>query len=254
MKSSAVVSQRDRFSGNPLAPVSQGAGIAAAVREWRRVDGGGRVIDRDEDPLEFGRVLSLSDAVFGLAMTLLVVSIVVPPGLSSRQYTVAMGELVPRVAIMAVSFAVAASAWIGHRRFFSRLQRIDAGIQWRNFALLGLVALFPLAHQVLGSYADEPLSYVLYAMILSAVNVMFVVLELHAARGDLLRPGATEASHRLEVARAVLDAAGFALSIPLAFLVVAWTPLLWVALLPLEALLVWRMRPSRPSPASPRAK
>ncbi|HYI50020.1 MAG TPA: TMEM175 family protein [Microbacterium sp.] len=55
--------------------------------------------DRDGDPLEFGRVLSLSDAVFGLAMTLLVVSIIVPPGLSSPQYTAAIGELVPQVAM-----------------------------------------------------------------------------------------------------------------------------------------------------------
>ena len=211
------------------------------------------MIDRDGDPLEFGRVLSLSDAVFGLAMTLLVVSIVVPPGLSSDQYTAAIGELVPRVAIMALSFAVAASAWIGHRRFFSRVQRIDAGIQWRNFVLLGLVALLPLPHQVLGGYADEPLSYVLYAAVLSAVNVMFVVLELHAARRNLLRPGDSEASHRLEVARGLLDAGGFALSIPLAFLVVSWTPLLWVALLPLEALLVRRMQPSKPPATSPRA-
>ena len=212
------------------------------------------MIDRDDSPLEFGRVLSLSDAVFGLAMTLLVVSIIVPPGLSSPQYTAAIGELVPQVAIMALSFAVAASAWIGHRRFFSRLQRIDAGIQWRNFVLLGLVALIPLPHQVLGNYAHEPLSYVLYAVVLSAVNVMVVVLELHAKRHNLLRASASEASHRLEVARGVLDACGFALSIPLAFLVVSWTPLLWVALLPLEALLVWRMAPSRPPAASPRAK
>ena len=212
------------------------------------------MIDRHEDPLEFGRVLSLSDAVFGLAMTLLVVSIVVPPGLSSDQFTAAIGDLVPRVAIMALSFAVAASAWIGHRRFFSRLQRIDPGIQWRNFVLLGLVALLPLPHQVLGDYPREPLSYVLYAAVLSAVNVMFVVLELHAARRNLLRSGDSEASHRLEVARGLLDAGGFALSIPLAFLVVSWTPLFWVALLPLEALLVRRMRPSEPPAASSRAE
>jgi uncharacterized membrane protein len=212
------------------------------------------VIDRDGDPLEFGRVLSLSDAVFGLAMTLLVVSIVVPPGLPSPEYTAAIGELVPRVAIMALSFAVAASAWIGHRRFFSRLQRIDSGIQWRNFVLLGLVALIPLPHQVLGGYANEPLSYVLYALVLSAVNVMFVVLELHAKRHSLLRSGVSEASHRLEIARGVLDACGFALSIPLAFLLVSWTPLVWVALLPLEALLVWRMLPGGNSAASRRAK
>lgn len=238
-----------------MEPLFREMGVSRPPRESGRVvDGGGRVIDRDEDPLEFGRVLSLSDAVFGLGMTLLVVSIVVPPGLASPQFTTAIGELVPRVAIMALSFAVAASAWIGHRRFFSRLQRIDAGVQWRNFVLLGLVALIPLPHQVLGGYAHEPLSYVLYAVVLSGVNVMFVVLELHAGRRNLLRSHASEASHRLEIARGVLDAGGFALSIPLAFLLVSWTPLLWLALLPLEALLVRRMLPSGPSAASPRAK
>ncbi len=208
------------------------------------------MIDRDESPLEFGRVLSLSDAVFGLAMTLLVVSIVVPAGLSPSRFTAAIGELGPRVAIMALSFAVAASAWFGHRRFFARLQRIDTGVEWRNFVLLGLVALIPLPHQVLGAYADHPIAYVLYAAILSAVNVMFVVLELHARHRGLLRTGDSEAAHRLELARGSLDAAGFAVSIPFAYLLGSWTPLLWLALLPLEALLVRRMRPARAAAAS----
>ena len=203
-------------------------------------------------------MLSLSDAVFGLAMTLLVVSIAVPPGLPSGQFAAALGDLGPRVAIMALSFAVAASAWFGHRRFFSLLQRIDAGIQWRNFVLLGLIALLPLPHQVLGSYAHEPRAYVLYAAVLSAVNVMVVVLGLYARHHDLLRPGASGAN-RLEIGRGVLDAVGFALSIPFAFLLVSRTPLLWIALLPLEGLLVRRMRSappagaSRPSRARPRS-
>ncbi|MFC0682216.1 TMEM175 family protein [Lysobacter korlensis] len=199
------------------------------------------MIDRDENPLEFGRVLSLSDAVFGLAMTLLVVSIAIPPGLSSPVFTQAVVDLLPRVAIMALSFAVAASAWLEHRRLFGRLQRIDSSLQRRNFLLLGLVALIPLPHQILGSYPQEPLSYVLYATVLAAVNAVMVWLAVHARRRNLLRRREADA-HRLEIARGVLDIVVFGLSIPLAFLLVGWTPLVWVALLPLEVLLRRRMR------------
>ncbi|MDQ4137478.1 MAG: TMEM175 family protein, partial [Actinomycetota bacterium] len=191
---------------------------------------------------------SLSDAVFGVAMTLLVVSIVIPPGFSPAEFRVAAAELVPRVGIMALSFAVAASAWMGHRRLFSRLERIDDGVQWRNFVLLGLVALIPLPHQVLGSYAHEPIAYVLYAAVLAAVNVMSLALEIHASRRNLLRADDPAAAHRLEVARSLLGAIGFAVSIPLAFVLVGFTPILWVGLLPIEAWLVKRLRPARRSP------
>ncbi len=206
------------------------------------------MIDRDDNPLEFARVLSLSDAVFGVAMTLLVVSIVIPPGFSPAEFRLAVAELIPRVGIMALSFAVAASAWMGHRRLFARLERIDDGVHWRNFVLLLLVALIPLPHQVLGSYAHEPLAYVLYAAVLSGVNVMAVALEVHARRRMLFRAGDSDAQHRLELARGLLGGVGFAVSIPLAFVLVGFTPILWVALLPIEAWLVKRLRPARPTP------
>jgi uncharacterized membrane protein len=202
------------------------------------------VIDRDDDPLEFDRVLSLSDAVFGLAMTLLVVSIAIPPGLSSADFPPAVVELLPRIGLMALSFAVAASAWLEHRRLFGRVQRIDASLQRRNFLLLGLVALIPLPHQILGSYPQEPLSYVIYATVLAGVNAATVWLAVHARSRNLLRRHEADA-HRRQLARGVLDVAVFGVSIPLAFVLVSWTPLIWVALLPLERLLDWRMRRGR---------
>lgn len=84
-------------------------------------------IDRDRDPLEFARVLALSDAIFGVAMTLLVISIVIPPGLSSREFTASVLELIPRVGLMAISIAVAGGAWADHRHLFGMVQRIDSG-------------------------------------------------------------------------------------------------------------------------------
>ncbi|WP_210506117.1 TMEM175 family protein [Naasia sp. SYSU D00057] len=199
-----------------------------------------RPIDRDEDPLEFARVLNLSDAIFGVAMTLLVISIVIPPGLSSREFTAAVVELIPRLSIMALSIAVAAAAWSDHRHLFGMVQKIDGGLLVRNIVLLGFVALIPLPHQLLGTYANEPLSYVLYALVLGGVNATQVLLEVHVRRRGLLREAVLEPASRLEAARGLLGAAGFGISIPLAFVLGSWTPLVWLAILPLDRVLVRR--------------
>lgn len=200
------------------------------------------MIDRDRHALEFARVLSLSDAIFGVAMTLLVVSIVIPAGLSSAQFSFAVLDLLPRIAIMGLSIAVTASAWVDHHRLFSLVQRIDSGLLWRNFVLLGLIALIPLPHQVLGTYPFEPLSYVLYASVLAAVNAMAVVMEVYVRRHGLLRAPKDDVEYRLDVRRGLLYLSGFLVSIPLAFVLVPWTPLFWLALLPFDWLLVERHR------------
>lgn len=200
------------------------------------------MIDRDRDPHEFDRVLSLSDSIFGVAMTLLVISIVIPTGLDSDEFSAAVVDLVPRIVIMGLSIAVAASAWLAHHRLFSLVQAIDSGLLHRNFVLLGLVALIPLPHQVLGTYPFEPLAYVLYAVVLGAVNLMSVALDVHVRRHRLLRVPQDDRDYRLEVTRGLLVVAGFALSIPLAFVLVPWTPLVWIALLPLDRLLIARHR------------
>lgn len=202
------------------------------------------MIDRDRDPHEFSRVLSLSDSIFGVAMTLLVISIVIPAGLSSREFSTAVIDLAPRIGIMALSIAVAASAWFAHHRLFSLVQRVDRGLLHRNLVFLGLVALIPLPHQVLGTYPYEPMAYVLYAVVLAAVNAVAVVMDVHVRRANLLRAEEPDSDYRLEVSRGLLVVAGFVISIPLAFVLVSWTPLIWVGLLPLDRLLVMRSRRS----------
>ena len=204
------------------------------------------MIDRDENPIEFSRVLSLSDSIFGVAMTLLVISIVIPAGLSSREFSAAVIDLVPRVGIMALSIAVAASAWFVHHRLFSLVQRIDRGLLYRNIVLLGLVALIPLPHQVLGTYPHEPMAYVLYAVVLASVNAVAVAMDVHVRRHNLLRSPQSDREYRLEISRGLLMVLGFVLSIPLALVLVSWTPAVWIVLLPLDRLLVLRSRPPRP--------
>lgn len=64
-------------------------------------------------------------------------------------------------------------------------------------------------------------------------------------RHRLLRVPQTDTEYRLEVTRGLLVVSGFVLSIPLAFVLVSWTPVIWIALLPLDRLLVAPARRAR---------
>lgn len=196
------------------------------------------MVDRDRNPLEFGRLLALSDGIFAFAMTLLVISIGLPAGLGSAEFPEALARLLPKVGIMALSIAVVASAWVAHHRLFGMVQRADNGLILLNILALGAVAFVPFPHQVLGDYPHEPLAYVLYAIVLGTVNAVAVVMDIYVRRHDLLKVRQTEAQFRREVLRGVAAVGAFLLSIPLAFVLVGFTPLIWLLVLPAERLLV----------------
>lgn len=199
-----------------------------------------REVDRDRDPIEFGRVISLSDNVFGVSLTLLVISIAITPGLSSAELGDALRSLVPAVAIIAVSIGVVASAWVEHHRLFGRLQRIDHRLVGLNIVHLGLIAFIPLPHQFLGLYAHEPIAYVFYAAVLGAVNTMELLMFVYARRAGLFRVEPTLAEARAEASRHLVVTAGCVLSMPLAYVLVGLTPIIWFVVLPLERFVVRR--------------
>jgi uncharacterized membrane protein len=202
--------------------------------------------DRDRDPLEFGRLVNLSDGMFAIAMTILVLSLVVPVGLAGEEFVRELAAVVARIPIMALSLAIVFSAWLAHHRLFSTLQAADGGLIVLNVVFLGLVALTPLPHQVLGDYPAEPLSYVFYASVLGGVNVAFVTMDHWVYRRRLLRVDRTVAEHRRELASGLIVIGAFALSIPLAFVLVGLTPLIWLAALPLQRLAESRLARSTP--------
>jgi uncharacterized membrane protein len=210
--------------------------------------------DRDRDPVEFGRIVGLSDDVFAVALTLLVISIVVTPGLSSGEFATAILSLASKFVITAVSVLVVASAWLQHHRLFRMLQRADGGLVRRNIALLGIIAFVPFPHAVLANYLHEPLAYVLYAAVLAAANAMELVLFTYALSAASFRVEPTPAEAQGEVRRHVLTIAGFLASMPLSFVLVGLTPVIWAVLPPLERVIArrgQRARASRPRTEPP---
>jgi len=110
------------------------------------------VVDRAErDSNGFARVVNLSDAVFAIAMTLLVLTIDVPDVAAGALASALLADL-PQLGAYALAFALVASQWYAHRKLFERLAFIEPGLTILNLVTLGLVTLVPFPTSVLGSY------------------------------------------------------------------------------------------------------
>jgi Endosomal/lysosomal potassium channel TMEM175 len=100
--------------------------------------------ERKQSELEFARIVTFSDGVFAIAMTLLVLALHVPEGLSDLND--ALKDQLPDFLAFGLSFAVLAQVWFFHHRFFGSLGRFDATLIALNFLYLGAGCARPV-HQ-----------------------------------------------------------------------------------------------------------
>jgi uncharacterized membrane protein len=181
----------------------------------------------EERAFDYARTVALSDGVFAIALTLLVLNISLPHLAPGHE-----GDLGARLLdrgdelrSYAISFAVIGLLWVRHHTFFRGLARIDTRITMLNLVYLGLVAFLPYPTRVLGTYGDEPAAVVLYAGTVALVSFMAGATRVYAMQAGLVtEPGLS----RLESREHWLVAPSiFLLSIPIAFVsttaaIVSW--------------------------------
>lgn len=183
---------------------------------------------REGNEIEFSRIVAFSDGVFAIAITLLVLGLGIPTGLSSDEVAHAIGEQWDNFLAFAISFAVIGRFWVVHHRFFGEVTAFDGRLLALNLLYLGAIALLPFSSKVLGEYGGETAPVVLYAANLIAVVLVGLWMVSDAHRAGLTT---ADASTRREAwMRSVYIAAVFACSIPVAFVVPNFASLMWLAL------------------------
>ncbi|MFI5142582.1 MAG: TMEM175 family protein [Thermoanaerobaculales bacterium] len=116
--------------------------------------------------LGFERLLLFSDAVFAIAITLLVIELKLPPlahGSSERDLGLALLSILPQLIGFVISFFLIGQTWIEHHRIGRLLTGFDLGMLWWNLLLLFFVALMPFATAVLSEHITSRIAGAVYA-------------------------------------------------------------------------------------------
>jgi uncharacterized membrane protein len=123
--------------------------------------------DRTDHALE--RLVFFSDAVFAIAITLLVIEIHIPElprGASDSAHWDALIRLAPNFAGFLISFAVVGAFWIGHHRYFALAAHYHPRILGWNLGLLAVIAFMPFVTAYLSAYMSERVPTLLYCTML----------------------------------------------------------------------------------------
>ncbi len=156
--------------------------------------------NRTDHPLE--RLVFFSDAVFAIAITLLVIEIHQPDNVGDGAGATleALARLLPSFIGYAVSFAVIGAFWAGHHRAFCMAARLGPGIIFWNLMLLGAIAFMPFVTSFMsGNYAKTAPSAVYWGWMLLTALLNLRVNSL--ATGPAMRAANVTAEAAADVPR-----------------------------------------------------
>ena len=134
---------------------------------------------RRRDP---SRLLLLTDGVFAIVITLLVLDIHVPELGPHDSLRAAIMHVRPSFISFVIAFIVAAMQWVGHRDLFNLIRSIDRAIIWLNFLTLFALCLLPFGCAVLGRYYEDPVALRLFGLILIGTSVTRTAIWAYALR------------------------------------------------------------------------
>jgi uncharacterized membrane protein len=204
-------------------------------------------VTRSEDDVvgsSVGRVLAFSDGVFAIAITILVLNLEVPEGLSLPELTAALRDLRPELFSAALSFVVIGRFWVSHHDVLDHVVVADRRLLALNTVVLGPLVLVPFVTQLLADYGEVALVVACYSATVAGLALALLALWLCA-----VRPPRTDGTvDRDEVLSRALgigtSAAAFLIAIPVAVLSPRGAMLCWLLGLVPTQLLVRRRMPS----------
>jgi uncharacterized membrane protein len=191
------------------------------------VEGTGRPA---RETVEFARIVAFTDAVFVIAITILVLSLEVPSGLPDSELHDYLIDSWAQLFAYFLSFAVIGRFWIAHRGFFAMLHDFDRRLIVLTLVYLSFLVLVPFPAELLGEYGARADAVVLYALVVGSTALLgWVMVRYTLSRGHV-RPDA-----RLDAGRAaagsLLPAIVFYASIPVAFLSPQVAQVVWLGML-----------------------
>ncbi|ELY50978.1 TMEM175 family protein [Natronolimnohabitans innermongolicus] len=191
----------------------------------------------DLSPVEtdlFSSVERFSLAVFGFSFTLLGTNFVLDTGGGEESFGQALPNLVPVTVAFVISIFVVALYWWEHHKLLRNFRGIDTTLIGMNFLYLVPIILIPFVSEAVGQFPENPWAWVMFGGTMAMLLVVRDAMMVYAWwRGLLIE----DVPIRREFLRQSADTIVILASLPLAFVLVDATWLLWMLSWPIEQLI-----------------
>ncbi len=148
---------------------------------------------REEKEGGVERLIMLSDGIFAIAMTLLVLDIKLPDDLIKIEETCnkhlcvdpgtfhqALLGLFWLTVFYGLTFFVIANYWRANRRLMHLIERVDSRFISLSLLFLGLIALFPAAMSLQSVFGGHPEATMIYILVLASCGFSMQTLWVYA--------------------------------------------------------------------------
>jgi uncharacterized membrane protein len=142
---------------------------------------------------EVDRIAALSDGLFGVAMTLLVLDIHLPEKLdvhSEAELWAGVVTLAPRLVTWLMSMMTLGIFWLGQQAQLSQIERADRNLTWLHFVFLAVVTLLPFTTRLLSDFFSYRVAFFLYWANILLAGVALIACWLYTERAKLIRSDA----------------------------------------------------------------
>lgn len=132
--------------------------------------------------LDKSRLDTLVDAVYAIALTLLVLDVKLPSGLPVAQVPVHLQEMLPKLGVYAIAFSTVALFWVCHHYYATLVVGTDFTHVMLNLAPLMLVALVPFTAAAMGTYPGSSWAVAVFTLNAAVVCFLYVMNWKHCRR------------------------------------------------------------------------
>ncbi len=159
-----------------------------------------------DDKPQVNRLLTLSDGVIAIALTLLVLQLRVPspdqvanPD-SAADLAAQLGKGSAQLVSYGISFYVITQFWLVHRRVFRLAGDQEEGLELWNFAFLFTITIMPFTSTLLGSFVNNPLAVDIFALNLLLASLATRAMIIVGRHKNLLISNTEARTSRIEAA------------------------------------------------------
>lgn len=191
------------------------------------------------------RLAALSDGIFAVAMTLLVLDLHVPVSGAIQSEQVlwdALVKLAPRLLPYFMSFLTLGIFWIGQQTQLNHFARSNRNLTWIHLAFLAAVSLMPFSTALLAEFITYRLALVVYWLNLLLLGVMLFSSWRYAAYSGLMKDETTVEIRSASERRIVIYQALYAFG-ALLCIINTYVSITFIVLLQLNSAIAPRIRP-----------